>query len=147
MLSQSSKNFFALSSRFFDTKTHGDVQLIGDLTFFAQPVEMGGFDLSIQTPSFSFTCWVKPTRTFVGGYLIRKRPSQTSDLSCWGWYLDTRCYVVCIHACAFICARCVYVCHQNRATDDSILPIGFPTEPLHDKSNHVSRSVLWLSSF
>jgi hypothetical protein len=98
MLSQASKNFFVLSSRYFDTKTHGDVQLVGDLVFFSKPVQMGGFDLSIQTPSFSFTCWIKTTRTFGGGYLIRKRPSQTSDLTCWGWYLDARCYVC-------VCAR------------------------------------------
>jgi hypothetical protein len=86
LMSKSSKNFFALSSRYFDTKTLGTVQVIGDLTPYAQSEELGGFDLSIQTPSFTF------------GYLIRKRPFQTSELSCWGWYLDSRCFVcACIH--------------------------------------------------
>ena len=106
LMSKSSKNFFALSSQYFDTKTLGTVQVIGDLTSFTQSEELGGFELSIQTPSFTFTCWVKTTKTFASGYLIRKRPFQTSELSCWGWYLDSRCFVsVCIHLRLCACVR------------------------------------------
>ena len=89
-LSQTSKKYFALSSQYFDTKGLGDVELIRDLTSFASPEEMGGFDLNIQAPTISFTSWIRTTPQFVSGYLIRKRPSQTSDLSCWGWFLDSR---------------------------------------------------------
>ena len=115
MLSASSKNFFALSSRYFDTKTFGAVQLMGDLTSFAQSEELGGIDLSIQTPSNSFTSWVKTTKNFAGGYILRKRLSQTSDLSCWGWYLNPRCCVcACIHLRLCACVRQQRACFATK---------------------------------
>jgi len=89
-LSKSSKKYFALSSKYFDSKSDGDVQMIRDLKPFQNPEALGGFDLNIHAPAISFTTWIQTTPQFAGGYMIRKRPAPTSDLSCWSWYLDPR---------------------------------------------------------
>ena len=54
-LSQSSKKYFALSSKYFDSKSDGDVQMIRDLKPFQNPEALGGFDLNIHAPAISFT--------------------------------------------------------------------------------------------
>lgn len=87
-MSDKSKKYFALSSLYFDTKFEGAVQLIGDLKTFSGPEVQGGFDLSIQSPTISFSAWVKLTPQFVRGYIIRKKPMPTSELVCWAWYID-----------------------------------------------------------
>jgi hypothetical protein len=87
-MSEKSKKYFALSSRYFDTKFEGAVQLIGELKSFDGPEVQGGFDLSIQSPSFSFSVWLRLSPQFVRGYIIRKKPMATSELVCWAWYVD-----------------------------------------------------------
>ena len=90
-ISQQSKEFFILSSKYFDTEEAGFVQLMGPLQAFSSPKLLGGIDLSINAPKVSFTTWVKTEPLFVKGYIMRKRllpAGYGSELSCWGWYLD-----------------------------------------------------------
>ena len=90
-ISQQSKEYFILSSKYFDTEEAGFVQLLGPLQTFSSPKLLGGIDLSINAPQISFTTWVKTEPLFVKGYIMRKRllpAGYGSELSCWGWYLD-----------------------------------------------------------
>ena len=90
-ISSQSKDFFILSSKYFDTEEAGFVQLLGPLKSFSAPKLLGGIDLSINAPTVSFTAWVKTEPLFVKGYIMRKRllpAGYGSELSCWGWYLD-----------------------------------------------------------
>lgn len=90
-LSVKSKDFFLLSSQYFEPEDMGGtVELIGDMEPFSQYKVIGGVQLSITIPDFSFTCWVKTVRQFKRGYIIRKRitPSGSgTGLACWGWHL------------------------------------------------------------
>jgi hypothetical protein len=90
-ISQKSKNYFILSSKYFNTEEAGFVQLLGPLQSFSSPKLLGGIDLSINTPQISFTAWVQTEPLFVKGYIMRKRllpAGYGSELSCWGWHLD-----------------------------------------------------------
>jgi hypothetical protein len=92
-LSSTSKKYFMLSPRYFDTEGKGDVQLIGDFQKFTEQVAATGFDLTIHAPTVSMTVWIKTSPQFQSGFLIRKRPSSSggaSDLSCWAWLLDAQ---------------------------------------------------------
>ena len=60
-ISSTSKTYFLLSSTYFDTKQAGNVQLLGPLKTFSQPMLLGGIDLTIQAKDISFTAWVKTT--------------------------------------------------------------------------------------
>ena len=91
-LSQKSKDFFLLSSRYFDTEEAGFVQLLGPLQTFSVPKHLS-VDITIQAQSLSFTAWVRTSPLFVKGYIVRKRllpAGYGSEFSCWGWYLDRR---------------------------------------------------------
>jgi hypothetical protein len=90
-LSRDSKQFFTLSSQYFDTLDAGFVQLLGPLQEFSTPLLLGGVDITIQAPSVSFTTWLKTDPLFLKGYILRKRllpAGYGSELSCWGWHLD-----------------------------------------------------------
>jgi hypothetical protein len=92
-LSSTSKKYFMLSPRYFDTEGKGDVQLIGDFQKFTEQVAATGFDLTIHAPTVSWTVWIKTSPQFQSGFLIRKRPSSSgsaSGLSCWAWLLDAQ---------------------------------------------------------
>ena len=91
LLSDTSKNYMLLSNRYFTSGKHGPVTLLGPLRSFATSQVLGGVDLSIEVPSFSFTAWVRSTPQFVRGFLVQKRlvsAGDGQDLSCWGWRLD-----------------------------------------------------------
>lgn len=84
-----SKDFFILSSKYFDAEDAGYVQLLGKMHSFSKPIpsvalELGGLQ------EFSFTAWVRAGREFNAGYIVRKPTSSAgggSELSCWGWHL------------------------------------------------------------
>eukprot|EP00961_Rhodomonas_salina_P074250 997613-Rhodomonas_salina.1 len=87
-LSVRSKDFFLLSSQYFEpSSSGGTVELIGAMEAFSGPKVIGGVTLSIQIPNFSFTCWMKAARQFKRGYIIRKRilpAGSGAELACWG---------------------------------------------------------------
>jgi hypothetical protein len=83
-LSESSKKYFVRGSRYFDTGGAGSVQLHSGTVQFSEPVSLGGFSVSIQLQSFSFTAWVQLVPEFVEGYIFRKRLLPTSKMTCWG---------------------------------------------------------------
>lgn len=90
-VSKQSKDFFALSSTYFDTSKLGAVQLIGPETTFILPRAVPGVPLSVQLPEISFTVWANVDLAFVRGYILRKRERPVgygSDSACWGWFLD-----------------------------------------------------------
>jgi hypothetical protein len=86
-ISASSKKYFIRSSTYFDSGGAGAVELHTGTALFTESKLLGGLELSIQLPSFSFTAWVQMVPEFVQGYIFRKRlqpAGSGSELSCWG---------------------------------------------------------------
>ena len=91
LLSETSKGYMLLSNRYFTSGERGPVTLLGPLQSFATSQVLGGIDLSIEVPEFSFSAWVRSTPQFVRGFIVRKRlvsAGHGQELSCWGWRLD-----------------------------------------------------------
>jgi len=85
-ISAKSKEFFPLSSQFFDAGVHGSLLIWDEITSFSVP--MPGPEMSLKSAHFSFVAWVKTSQEFSQGYIFRKRPiSRDEELTCWGWYL------------------------------------------------------------
>jgi len=61
------------------------VQLWGDKEFFTGPKLSA--EINFGTKEFSLTAWVRTVPQFLDGYILRKRPSPGSSLSCVGWHL------------------------------------------------------------
>jgi hypothetical protein len=89
-ISASSKKYFIRSSTYFDSGGAGSVELHTGTALFTEAKLLGGLELSIQLPSFSFTAWVQMVPEFIQGYIFRKRlqpAGSGSELSCWGTIL------------------------------------------------------------
>ena len=86
-ISTASKKYFIRSSGYFDPGSAGAVELHSGTELFLEARLLGGLELSIQLPSFSFTAWVQTVPEFAQGYVFRKRlqpAGNGSELSCWG---------------------------------------------------------------
>jgi hypothetical protein len=86
-ISASSKKYFIRSSTYFDSGGAGSVELHTGTVLFSEAKLLGGLELSVQLPCFSFTAWVQMVPEFVQGYVFRKRlqpAGSGSELSCWG---------------------------------------------------------------
>jgi len=84
-VAQSSKPYFHMSANYFDTGGRGMRQLWGDMEVFTGPKLSAEINFGAQ--EFSLTAWVRTVPQFLDGYILRKRPSPGSSLSCVGWYL------------------------------------------------------------
>lgn len=56
-ISAASRDFFLLSSKYFDVRGAGDQLILRDLISFSKPTAAGQLELS--GPQFSFTAWVR----------------------------------------------------------------------------------------
>lgn len=89
-ISEKSKEFFVLSSTYF-ASDQGSKQLVTHAEKFSSPKVLGGLQLSVQIPEFSFTAWVSTEPQFVSAYILKKRimpAGPGSELACWGWFLS-----------------------------------------------------------
>ena len=84
-VADSSKPYFHMSAKYFDTGGRGMIQLWGDMESFTGPKLSA--EINFGAKEFSLTAWVRTVPQFLDGYILRKRPSPGSSLSCVGWYL------------------------------------------------------------
>lgn len=85
-LSAKSKEYFTLSSRYFQPDGMGSMMLLRDISLLTTPKP--GPRVTLSTPSFSFSAWVRTRPQFSSGFIVRKTAQEGSDLSCWGWHLS-----------------------------------------------------------
>lgn len=92
-ISEGSKDFFLLSSRYFqpsDEMRRGSasVQFVGDVMKFSK--DKTGPDFTLRVPEYSFTGWVKLKSFFRKGFVLKKSAAQIGpgkDLVCWGIFI------------------------------------------------------------
>lgn len=89
-ISHRSKDYFAMSSKYFES-AGGGVELLRNSETLTSPKIIGALNLPILLPQFSLSVWVRTDPQFVRGYLVRKRLSTAgngANLACFGWHLD-----------------------------------------------------------
>ena len=90
-IAEVARSFSPLSNHYFRTGLDAGVELLTKRTLFEFPRRLDAMDVNVRTDSFTFTAWVKTSRRFVSGYILRKRVGQrgiAAELSCWGWWIS-----------------------------------------------------------
>eukprot|EP00961_Rhodomonas_salina_P069806 937039-Rhodomonas_salina.2 len=83
LITAASKDYFLLSSNYFDDNGVGSKQLIRNVVSFNAPASAG--QLTLSGAEFSLTAWIRTGQSFLKGYILQK-PTE-SGLSCWGWFV------------------------------------------------------------
>jgi hypothetical protein len=69
-------------------------------------------EINFGTKVFSMTAWVRTVPQFLEGYILRKRPTAGSSLSCVGWHLHALTGPG-LHYGAHVCAYVIRSAHVN----------------------------------